>query len=58
MKLIFYKAVLDADGRAMGERVVTIEDQAPRLDNPRAPVTARDDRLAYWRDFADFFEIL
>jgi hypothetical protein len=58
MKLIFYKAVLDTDGRAVAQRVVTIEDGALQPSNGSATLTARYDRLTYWRDFADFFEIV
>ena len=58
MKLIFYKIALDADGRTVARRVVTIEDRESRPGGLGGQAPARYDRLAYWREFADFFEIV
>jgi hypothetical protein len=58
MKLIFYKAEQDADGRTVARRVVTIEDRESRPTGLGAKAPARYDRLSYWREFADFFEIV
>ena len=60
MKLICYKTVQGADGNPTGELVMIVEEAASRLAAATLvkdlPATAA--RLANWRQFADFFEVV
>jgi hypothetical protein len=60
MKLMFYKTVQGDDGNPMGELVMIVEEAASRLTAATQvkdlPATAA--RMANWRQFADFFEIV
>jgi hypothetical protein len=58
MKLVFYKMVRGGDGRPTARRVITVKAADPATaDRNQLPMTLQA-RMAYWRQFADFFEIV
>lgn len=58
-KLVFYRT-LDVAGKSQAVRVLTVETppKSPPTGQDRRQLHVLQTRLAHWRQFADFFEII
>jgi hypothetical protein len=58
MRLIFYKTVESDDGNPTSELVMIVEALASGVGLVTENLPVPRGRLANWREFADFFEIV